>query len=51
MDARWRELQPGWGRKEYDGERKMLPEDPISGENIAFLSECDSANFCSHAVP
>ena len=37
IDAQWQALQPGWGQKEHDGERKMLHEALEDGENIERL--------------
>ena len=38
IDAQWQALQPGWGNKDYDGERKMLHDTLDDGENIERLS-------------
>ena len=38
IDAQWQALQPGWGNKDYAGERKMLHETLDDGENIERLS-------------
>ena len=38
IDAQWQALQPGWGPKEYDGERKMLHKVLDDGEGIERLA-------------
>ena len=38
IDAQWEVLQPGWGRKEHDGERKMLYKVLADGETIERLA-------------
>ena len=38
IDAQWQALQPGWGNKDYAGERKLLHETLDDGENIERLS-------------
>ena len=34
IDAQWQALQPGWGNKDYDGERKLLHDTLDDDENI-----------------
>ena len=38
IDAQWQTLQPSWGKKDYDGERKMLHDMLDDDENIERLS-------------
>ena len=40
IDAQWRLLQPDWGQKEYDGERKMLHGLLEVGEEVELLQAC-----------
>ena len=40
IDDRWRELQPGWGPKEHDAERKMLYDELQDDESIEALAGC-----------
>ena len=40
IDARWRELQPGWDPKEHDGERKILYDVLQDNESIEALVGC-----------
>ena len=40
IDDQWQALQPGWGRKDYEGERKMLYDQMEEGESIEVLLEC-----------
>ena len=37
VDAQWQRLQPGWGPKEHDGERRMLYDNLEEGESIERL--------------
>ena len=37
IDAQWQALQPGLGKKNHNGERKMLYEVMADGENIERL--------------
>ena len=34
IDAQWQALQPGWGNKDYEGERKLLHDTLDDDENI-----------------
>ena len=34
IDAQWQALQPGWGNKDYDGERNLLHDTLDDDENI-----------------
>ena len=40
IDSQWQTLQPSWGKKDYDGERKMLHDTLDDDENIERLSSC-----------
>ncbi len=40
IDARWRELQPGWDPKEHDAERKILYDVLQANESIEALVGC-----------
>ena len=40
IDAQWQHLQPGWGPKEYHGERQMLYDNLDEGESIERLWSC-----------
>ncbi len=40
IDTRWKELQPGWGPKEHDGEHKMLYDVLENDESIEALVGC-----------
>ena len=40
IDAQWQALQPGWGRKDHQGERKMLYDLLDPGEDIELLHSC-----------
>ena len=40
IDARWRELQPGWDPKEHDAERKILYDVLQDNESIEALVGC-----------
>ena len=40
IDAQWQALQPGLGRKNHNGERKMLYEVMADGEHIEVLVGC-----------
>ena len=40
IDAQWQALQPGLGRKNHNGERKMLHEVMADGEHIEVLVGC-----------
>ena len=37
IDAQWRALQPGWGARDYKGERRMLYDNLEDGESIQRL--------------
>ena len=40
IDARWQELQPGWGPKDHGAEQKMLYEALEDGESLEALVGC-----------
>ena len=40
IDDQWQALQPGWGRKDYEGERKMLYDLLEPGEDVELLHSC-----------
>ena len=40
IDARWRELQPGWDPKDHDAERKILYDELQDDESIEALAGC-----------
>ncbi len=40
IDDQWQALQPGWGRKDYQGERKMLYGLLEPGEDVELLHSC-----------
>ena len=40
IDDQWQVLQPGWGRKDYQGERKMLYDLLEPGEDVELLHSC-----------
>ena len=40
IDAQWQHLQPGWGPKDYEGERKMLYDLLDPGEEVELLHPC-----------
>ncbi len=40
IDDQWQALQPGWGRKDYKGERKMLYDLLEPGEDVELLHTC-----------
>ena len=40
IDAQWQTLQPFWGKKDYDGERKMLYDLLEPGEDVELLHSC-----------
>ena len=40
IDAQWQALQPGLGKKNHNGERKMLYEAMADGEHIEVLVGC-----------
>ncbi len=40
IDAQWQALQPGWGRKDHRGERKMLYDLLDDWEGIELLHSC-----------
>ena len=40
IDAQWQRLQPGWGPKDYEGERTMLYDLLEPGEDIGLLHRC-----------
>ena len=48
IDRRWQMLQPGWGRDDFKGERRMLYEAIVEGNNVEHLFGCswgsDSSN-------
>ena len=40
IDAEWQAHQPGWGRKDHEGERKMVYDALADDENIEGLLGC-----------
>ena len=40
IDAQWQALQPGWSRKDHQGERKMLYDLLEPGEDVELLHSC-----------
>ena len=40
IDAQWQTLQPFWGKKDYEGERKMLYDLLEPGEDVELLHSC-----------
>ena len=40
IDRRWQMLQPGWGRDDFKGERRMLYEAIVEGNNVEHLFGC-----------
>ena len=40
IDDQWQALQPGWGRRDYQGERKMLYDLLEPGEDVELLHSC-----------
>ena len=40
IDDQWQALQPGWGRKGYEGEHKMLYDLLEPGEDVELLHSC-----------
>ena len=40
IDSQWQALQPGWGRKDHQGERKMLYDLLEPGEDVELLHQC-----------
>ena len=40
IDIQWQALQPGWGRKDHQGERKMLYDLLEPGEDVELLHQC-----------
>ena len=40
IDDQWQFLQPGWGRKDHEGERKMLYDILRPAEDIELLHSC-----------
>ena len=48
IDRRWQMLQPGWGRDDFKGERRMLYDAIVEGDNVEHLFGCswgsDNAN-------
>ena len=48
IDRRWQMLQPGWGRDDFKGERGMLYDAIVEGDNVEHLFGCswgsDNAN-------
>ena len=40
IDRRWQMLQPGWGRDDFKGERRMLYEAIVEGDNVEHLFGC-----------
>ena len=40
VDAQWQRLQPGWGPKDNEGERKMLYDILGPGEDVELLHSC-----------
>ena len=40
IDGQWQALQPGWGWKDYKGERKMLYDLLEPGEDVELLHSC-----------
>ena len=43
IDRRWQMLQPGWGRDDFKGERRMLYEAIVEGNNVEHLFGCSWA--------
>ena len=37
IDRRWQTLQPGWGRDDFKGERRMLYDAIVEGDNVEHL--------------
>ena len=37
IDTQWQTLQPSWGKKDYDGERRMLYDAIVEGDNVEHL--------------
>ena len=40
IDRRWQVLQPGWGRNDFKGERRMLYDAIVEGDNVEHLFGC-----------
>ena len=40
IDGQWQALQPAWGKKDYQGERKMLYDLLEPGEDVELLHSC-----------
>ena len=40
IDRRWQMLQPGWGRNDFKGERRMLYDAIVEGDNVEHLFGC-----------
>ena len=45
IDTQWQTLQPSWGKEDYGGERRMLYDAIVEGDNVEHLFGCSWGSY------